>query len=299
MAQSKRKRESDEFDETTNCPVCFEAFDTKKRVPRLLPCTHTTCDECTSKLMRGRSLTCPLCSKKRTLEAGAAKFPENKYIIKYLEEVKGNETTRISLFNSCPMHGREMNILCKSPGCEKDICQVCLMGPHRQHQVVDYMEEDKKFDQLYEYLLHCQYSISIAEEEVDRKCTESIETLQKVKTEYNKMCDSLMEEVNKNRTEEKEKLAEKMKRLKEQMTTYSTLQQVNANNIKTRVHTMGELEEKILNTVGDKITYLVFSNEKLNSGAEDLKQRFGIVAERSIGMTANTSSSRTEFAVPG
>ena len=257
------------------------------------------CDECTGKLMRGRSLTCPLCSKKRTLEAGAAKFPENKYITKYLEEGRGNETTHVSLFNSCPLHGREMNILCKSPGCEKDICQICLMGPHRQHRVVDYIEEDKKFDQLYEFLVHCQYSISIAEEEVDRICTESIEQLQKGKTEYMKMCDTLVEEVNKNRTEEKEKLAEKMESLKEQMATCSTLRQVNADNIKTRVHIMGELQEKILNTMGDKVTYLVFNGEKLNSGAEDLKQRLGTVTERNISVTANSSSSRTEFAVPG
>lgn len=60
------------------CPMCFEFYDSNKRVPKLLQCQHTFCLPCILRLEKGHVITCPQCRKDQACpQAGASKIANN------------------------------------------------------------------------------------------------------------------------------------------------------------------------------------------------------------------------------
>ena len=120
----------------TSCSQCSELYEEKgDHVPRILPCYNTICEGCIKKLLKaGSSLKCPYCdNEKHKAPKGKKSFPENKYIITYLNNIVGK-------FDNCKEHDREMSMFCNDEACEKPICSLCLIQKHSQHPVCDIVE---------------------------------------------------------------------------------------------------------------------------------------------------------------
>ena len=65
-----------------SCPVCFEDFeDNGEHVPKLLPCTHTLCEQCIQTIVKANKLECPQCKKKHDTQTKEKNFPQNQYIL--------------------------------------------------------------------------------------------------------------------------------------------------------------------------------------------------------------------------
>ena len=45
------------------CPICFDTYNDKDKVPRILQCGHTFCQSCLMDLRTSNILTCPTCRK--------------------------------------------------------------------------------------------------------------------------------------------------------------------------------------------------------------------------------------------
>jgi uncharacterized protein YbaR (Trm112 family) len=45
------------------CPICFDTFNDKDKIPRILQCGHTFCQSCLMDLRTSNILTCPTCRK--------------------------------------------------------------------------------------------------------------------------------------------------------------------------------------------------------------------------------------------
>ena len=165
-------------------PVCFELFDTEQRIPRLLPCSHTLCELCMTEILNGRrSMVCPQCRKKHAAHSGVKAFPENKYIFKYLIPGSKSETKSLS-FDSCSEHDRELSLSCKTEGCSKDICQLCLLQSHSGHKVIDIVEEETKraksrLQPVQEYVMKCKDTLLMAKQVIRTKCTATLKKLTK------------------------------------------------------------------------------------------------------------------------
>ena len=43
------------------CPICFDVYNDKMRIPRILTCGHTFCQHCLMDLRTSNILTCPTC----------------------------------------------------------------------------------------------------------------------------------------------------------------------------------------------------------------------------------------------
>ena len=78
-------------DEITNCSVCFEYYGIEGCQPRLLPCTHTACENCLQVLLRENGVICPQCRNKHYADNGIRTFPLNKYIISQFEDSLSTE----------------------------------------------------------------------------------------------------------------------------------------------------------------------------------------------------------------
>ena len=141
---------TDSLEHILACQICLEDFEEAgDHVPRLLPCSHTLCEECLKQLIkpskRGNSMECPECGETHNVKNDVRTFPQNKYILinikKKLEdsvkEVAPREVAK------CEEHGRELILFCKRSECQKAICLKCLTRSHREHDVVDIVEEEK------------------------------------------------------------------------------------------------------------------------------------------------------------
>ena len=46
-----------------NCPICYDQYNDKDKIPRILHCGHTFCQICLMDLRTSNILTCPTCRK--------------------------------------------------------------------------------------------------------------------------------------------------------------------------------------------------------------------------------------------
>ena len=125
------------LDGILSCPICFEDYGTEGDVvPRLLPCTHTLCENCMKELFLNNSLECPECRKRHTAESGLKGFPQNKYILSTIKRKSVPEKQQLR-FEICEEHSRDLNLYCTESFCQNLICSLCLSLGHRGHDVVD------------------------------------------------------------------------------------------------------------------------------------------------------------------
>ena len=74
---------SDRPEDFLSCGVCFEEHqESGSRVPRILPCPHTLCENCLISLLgSGSVLKCPECRVIHVAPSRERTFPQNKYLL--------------------------------------------------------------------------------------------------------------------------------------------------------------------------------------------------------------------------
>ena len=176
-------------DDLGDCPVCFEEYKNYGgSIPRLLPCSHTFCHACMTELLQDNSLECPECRTKHHAESGLRSFPQNKYILSHMRKISAVAKKEFKFeykFQSCKEHGKELSLFCKTDGCKKAICQLCMIKKHKTHDVTD-IDEDRKVQ--LEALVTCIESFA-KDLQTSKKNMEAAK--QKLKTEHN-TCASLL-----------------------------------------------------------------------------------------------------------
>lgn len=113
------------------CPVCFEGYDDKKHMPKLLSCHHTVCVSCADR-MRERLITfgearrgiqCPTC---RIVTWGIrAKNLQTNFYIQQSQEIINKSIENAG----CTKHGGQPLLLYCST-CNVKICQDCTVLQH-------------------------------------------------------------------------------------------------------------------------------------------------------------------------
>ena len=150
------------MDDLCTCAVCYNTYDGDSHVPRLLPCSHTLCNQCVHRLREYTGpvfnrpsliarVRCPQCLEHHRFDQHRD-FPQNRYIIEYqLAKVKPERRDRACQaepdgrkFEECREHSRALSLFCKEEKCEKAVCQMCLLHKHRNHSVVDIEDEENK-----------------------------------------------------------------------------------------------------------------------------------------------------------
>ena len=189
------------FELLLSCQVCLEEYgEDGHHVPRLLPCTHAVCESCIKQLISDKTLCCPECRTKHEAESDVKTFPQNKYLIAQIrrlakEEKENGESER------CEEHGKELNMFCREPTCQKTICISC-MKDHRKHDVLNI--EEKMKDDLRQNVDNLRKKLEIRKQmgieikkDLAMKTEKCIEVLEKKK-------DELVDHINAMITEAKE-----------------------------------------------------------------------------------------------
>lgn len=110
-------RAEDVKEEFLVCSICTREFDEDAHVPRILPCLHSFCQLCLKKIVKAKSIECPLCKQDHELPKGG---------------ISGlaKDTTRRNLIDFIKVRKRSSEILCKD--CPEDqtatdFCKECYI----------------------------------------------------------------------------------------------------------------------------------------------------------------------------
>ena len=102
------------------CSICYNEYDEKKRIPRVLPCQHTFCSICLAKHCKQQSLKCPFCNREYHLEKGNVNSFPKDYTRRDLKELL--EKFSIPLCKECK-NNNLAEYFCKT--CKARICHIC------------------------------------------------------------------------------------------------------------------------------------------------------------------------------
>ena len=296
--ESEQKKE---FDDTSGCPVCFELFDIQQRIPRILPCSHTLCELCMAEILNGRKfMVCPQCRKKHAAHSGVKAFPENKYIFKNL---KPEPQAKSPSFDSCPEHDRELSLSCKSEGCTKDICQLCLLQSHIGHKVTDIVEEETKraksrLQPVQEYVMKCKDILLMAKQIVRSNCTATLKKIQEEKDLYVKMFDSEMVKVSDRLAKEETEIDEQLEVIKEQLMKFSDIKHAietgtRNKDVRRMVQTIDTIEINTRDVFSRKSECLYYDCEEVVNGVDKISKVCPRLIER-VALFNSRSSAPTE-----
>ena len=193
----------DSLEEILSCQVCFEDFEEDgAHVPRLLPCTHTLCHTCIGQLIQGDKIECPECREKHEAKKEEKSFPQNKYILVHMKRRTPKLQRDQSQTEKCREHGKELNIFCKEPGCQRIICLTCLSHDHKKHEFVEIEERRKEAIDILQKNIKTVtanlerkiQNITKAKEDVAEKFEKNLKELMMEKEEMMKQYDAMIKE---------------------------------------------------------------------------------------------------------
>uniref|UniRef100_A0A1I7TK65 RING-type domain-containing protein n=1 Tax=Caenorhabditis tropicalis TaxID=1561998 RepID=A0A1I7TK65_9PELO len=187
------------------CMICYDSFNTGKRIPKVFPCGHSFCLSCVKGLMKNRSflssssVICPTCRQntRYSTSLGADKVPTNFCILAMLEQRKEekipNDKSEMLECKECHllMNGAETTI-CNESGCQdvvdeellKEIdsikrpkiiliCRDCIKTNHSRHNFVPFNKVNAQYE--------ANRKISIAEAALDKGLKAADEALVSLK----------------------------------------------------------------------------------------------------------------------
>ncbi|XP_030837060.1 tripartite motif-containing protein 2 isoform X1 [Strongylocentrotus purpuratus] len=133
------------------CGICLDRY----KVPKVLPCLHTFCQNCLENYVPSESLTltCPLCRQQSIVpERGVAGLQSNFFITNLMEVLErpesngGGDSPIGDQMLSCASHeGEPLTYYCDN--CETAICEECTITEHCDHSTVllaNVIEEHKE-----------------------------------------------------------------------------------------------------------------------------------------------------------
>ena len=127
----------EELDNELTCSICMEEFDNSaKKLPKLLPCGHTFCKDCTLQCLNNdfnRTFRCPLCKKRLQLQPGDVRhLPNNLTIISLLDKMR---KLAIDMCDTqCEVHGTDVGYPCLTNMC---IITIAAKGLHTEQRVAN------------------------------------------------------------------------------------------------------------------------------------------------------------------
>jgi tripartite motif-containing protein 23 len=136
------------------CPICYDHYNDKEKIPRILSCGHTFCQNCLMDLRTTNILTCPTC---RTYFSPEVKqLIKNFTILDYLYSEKANnllkaidakkngealaEESKEEEVIFCAKHPqKKAKYFCETD--QMNICSKCIVADHKGHRVADVGEK--------------------------------------------------------------------------------------------------------------------------------------------------------------
>lgn len=168
------------------CPICYDHYNDKEKIPRILSCGHTFCQNCLMDLRTSNILTCPTC--RTYFSPDVKQLIKNFTILDYLYSEKAqslmaaieakagsDEESKEAGPTFCAKHPqKKTKYFCETD--QLNICSKCIVADHKGHRIAD-MGENKsvKHFQRRAQILKKKIDASMGETEIFSEELEAIE----------------------------------------------------------------------------------------------------------------------------
>ncbi|CAK1551041.1 unnamed protein product [Leptosia nina] len=163
----------EDFNESfLTCGTCLCTYDGGEHTPKLLPCSHTVCLHCLTRIAASQtrdagSFRCPICRELITIPRGGVPALPPSFLVNQLLDLMARQ--RREVIPQCSSHpGRDL-LFCET--CDCVFCRDCADGPHSDtpcdHTVVPFSIALKRMSEILLYRANeCLSKLGTARETV-------------------------------------------------------------------------------------------------------------------------------------
>lgn len=121
----------EDFNESfLTCGTCLCTYDAVEHNPKLLPCSHTICLECLTRIVatfaRDSQFRCPICRELITIPQGGVQALPPSFLVNQLLDLMARQ--RREVVPKCGSHPNQELLFCET--CDCVFCSTCTAGSH-------------------------------------------------------------------------------------------------------------------------------------------------------------------------
>lgn len=121
----------EDFNESfLTCSTCLCNYDGAEHNPKLLPCSHTICIECLTRIVatfaRDSQFRCPVCRELITIPAGGVQALPPSFLVNQLRDLMARQ--RREVVPKCSSHPNQELLFCET--CDCVFCSLCTSDGH-------------------------------------------------------------------------------------------------------------------------------------------------------------------------
>uniref|UniRef100_A0A0A9XTU7 Tripartite motif-containing protein 3 n=2 Tax=Lygus hesperus TaxID=30085 RepID=A0A0A9XTU7_LYGHE len=185
----------EDFNESfLTCGTCLCMYDGGEHTPKLLPCSHTVCLHCLSRIAAqvpsSPTFRCPICRESITVPRGGVAALPPSFLVNQLLDLMASQ--RREVVPKCSVHITQELLFCET--CDTVFCGQCTSGSHSssgancEHTVIPFSIAIKRMSEILLYKANeCISKLTEAEDAVKsevnrleaatRTCLERVESL--------------------------------------------------------------------------------------------------------------------------
>ncbi|CAB0027888.1 unnamed protein product, partial [Trichogramma brassicae] len=122
----------EDFNESfLTCGTCLCVYDGSEHTPKLLPCSHTVCLHCLTRIAASQTreagaFRCPICRELITIPRGGVPALPPSFLVNQLLDLMSRQ--RREVIPKCSIHVNQELLFCET--CDTVFCSVCTGGNH-------------------------------------------------------------------------------------------------------------------------------------------------------------------------
>lgn len=168
----------EDFNESfLTCGTCLCMYDGSEHTPKLLPCSHTVCLHCLSRIAASQTrdtgtFRCPICRESITIPRGGVSALPPSFLVNQLLDLMARQ--RREVVPKCSVHLNQELLFCET--CDTVFCSLCMGGSHStatssstsEHTVIPFSIAIKRMSEILLYKANeCISKLSQAEDAVN------------------------------------------------------------------------------------------------------------------------------------
>ncbi|KAF0295904.1 Tripartite motif-containing protein 2 [Amphibalanus amphitrite] len=194
----------DDFNESfLTCGTCLCTYNGAEHTPKLMPCSHTVCLECLSRIVTSNTrepgtLRCPICRALITLPTGGVAALPPSFVVNQLLDLMSRQ--RREVVPKCSTHQTEDLLFCET--CDTVFCALCTETGHGglsdscEHTIVPFSIAIKRMSEILLYKANeCISKLDRAKTAVQAEIHELEHgvdaTFEQISTSFQEVIDSL------------------------------------------------------------------------------------------------------------
>ncbi|XP_021918620.1 tripartite motif-containing protein 3-like isoform X4 [Zootermopsis nevadensis] len=168
----------EDFNESfLTCGTCLCMYDGSEHTPKLLPCSHTVCLHCLSRIAASQtretgSFRCPICRELITIPRGGVSALPPSFLVNQLLDLMSRQ--RREVIPKCSVHINQELLFCET--CDTVFCTICTGGSHStsgtscEHTIIPFSIAIKRMSEILLYKANeCISKLSQAQDAVTQE----------------------------------------------------------------------------------------------------------------------------------